>query len=309
MNSLDQLSELSIARSWAAIGAFDGVHIGHQSLFDRLVAGAHQAGCKAVVITFEPLPALFFKRIVGMQVLTSWHERVALINNFAVDQVIVLDFNASLAEVNALPFMEKVKKAIGVERLIMGIDSALGKDQASSTTGLKEIGRQLGFSVDVIPPVRNQQEVVSSSNIRKLLKSGNIIRANQFLGRPYTVSGKVVHGENRGHKLGIPTANLSIPDEKMLPANGVYATRAHVDGETYLAVTNIGVRPTFENPLPVPRVEPHLLDTDKMFYDCMIELEFVAYLRPEMRFPDASLLVAQIHKDIATAREILKDES
>ena len=297
-----------IDRSWAAIGAFDGVHNGHKLLFSRLVEGAHQAGCKAVAVTFNPLPALFFNRIEDGQMLTSVKERVSLIKALGVDDVIVLAFNQSLSEVKALPFMERVKKSIGLERMVAGANSALGKDQAGSTRGLQDIGHQLGFTVEVIPPVRNQQEIISSSNIRKLLKSGDVSRANQYLGRPYAISGRVVHGENRGHKIGIPTANLSVPAEKLLPANGVYATRAHVGGKTYLSVTNVGVRPTFDSPLAKPRVEPHLLDTDESFYRKTLKLEFIEYLRPEVRFPDAKALVEQIQHDIIKTREILINE-
>lgn len=307
MDYTESLQHAGIKKCWATIGAFDGVHIGHQTLFQKLVSGAHDDSCQAVAITFEPLPALFFERIKTSQVLTTLEERIALIKSLHVDSVIVLDFTQDLADVEALSFMEQVKQKIGLKRLLSGFNSTIGKDQAGSVSRLKEIGNQLDFSIEVVPPVRHGQEIISSSNIRKLLKAGDISRVNLYLGRPYTLNGEVVHGEHRGSKLGIPTANLLIPGEKMLPATGVYATKARVEERTFLAVTNVGVRPTFDNPLTSPRVEPHLLDTDEVFYGKKLTLEFIEFLRPEVRFPDAKALVAQIHSDIQKTRELFSD--
>jgi len=306
MDYIETLNTLSIPHSWVTIGAFDGVHTGHQTLFRKIVDGARQAKCQSVAITFDPLPALFFKRITTDHILTSIDERVALIKNLGVDQVVVLDFTREFADIDALTFMTEVKKALGLQKLFAGYNFTLGKDQAGTVAVLKEIGQQLDFEVEVVPPIRHGQEIISSSNIRKILKTGDVAKAAEYLGRPYALSGLVVHGENRGSKLGIPTANLAIPGERLLPAMGVYATRANINGKTYLSVTNVGVRPTFENPLPSPRVEPHLLDTSETFYGKNLTLEFVEYIRPEVRFPDSKALVAQIQLDILKTREILK---
>jgi riboflavin kinase/FMN adenylyltransferase len=203
--------------------------------------------------------------------------------------------------------MTEVKSALGLEKMLAGFNFTLGKDHAGTVAALKKIGNDLSFNLEVLPPIRHGLDIVSSSNIRKLLKNGEVAKAAVFLGRPYHLEGPVVHGEHRGGKLGIPTANLSIPAERLLPAIGVYATLAHVDGRTYLSVTNVGVRPTFDNPLSFPRVEPHLLDTDQTFYDKMLKLEFIEFLRPEVRFPDSRALVEQIQQDIQKTRKILAD--
>lgn len=304
MDYTDILTGTSIQRSWVTIGAFDGVHSGHQVLFKKLVEGAKQAKCPSVAITFDPLPALFFRRIKTDHVLTTSEERVSLIKSMGVDQVIVLEFTQELADVEADDFMSHVKKALGLEKLMAGFNFTLGKDHAGTVSELKQIGAHLNYEVEVVPPIRHGQEIVSSSNIRKLLKNGEVNKAGLFLGRPYFLNGQVVHGEHRGSKLGIPTANMSIPGERLLPTTGVYATLAHINQQTYLAVTNVGVRPTFENPLPTPRVEPHLLDTNDTFYGNSMKLEFIEYLRPEVRFPDARALVDQIQQDIQKTREI-----
>ncbi len=306
MDYIETLNTIKAPHSWVTIGAFDGVHTGHQTLFRKIVEGARQAKCQSVAITFDPLPALFFKRITTDHILTSTKERVALIKKLGVDHVIVLDFTRDFADIDALTFMTEVKKALGLQKLFAGYNFTLGKDQAGTVAVLKEIGQQLDFEVEVVPPIRHGQEIISSSNIRKILKTGDVAKARDYLGRPYVLRGRVVHGESRGSKLGIPTANLSIPGERLLPATGVYATLAHINRKTYLSVTNVGVRPTFDNPLPYPRIEPHLLDTNETFYGKTLTLEFIDYIRPEVRFPDSKALVAQIQMDIKKTREILK---
>lgn len=309
MDYIETLQLHHTRKSWITIGAFDGVHTGHQALFERLSQGAKEAGSKSLVLTFDPLPAAFFNRIQTGQVLTTLEERIALIKSLGVDEVIVLRFDQQLADVNAADFMQQVKNATGLERLLAGFNFSVGKDRLGTVTALKEIGNQLDFQVEVVQPVRHEREVVSSSAIRNLLKAGEIEKANLYLGRAYTLTGLVIHGEHRGGKLGIPTANLAIPEERLLPVNGVYASTALINGKTYTAVTNIGVRPTFENPLPAPRVEPHLLDTNEEFYGETIDLSLVRYLRPEIKFLNAQALVDQIQKDIKLTREIINNET
>jgi len=309
MEFIETLQSRKIDRSWVAIGAFDGVHKGHQALFTSLVSGAHRSGCKAVVITFDPLPGVFFKRMDTGSSLSSLEERIGLIKATGVDEVIVLRFDLSLAGIDALSFMKALKANIGLEHLLAGFNFTLGKDRGGTVQQLTEIGKTVGYQVEVVDPVKEGDDVISSSNIRRLLRLGEISKANRFLGRPYNVTGLVVHGEHRGGTLGFPTANLSIPAERLIPANGVYACKAAVDGKTYLAVTNVGVRPTFDNPLPKPRIEPHLLDTEERFYDKILSLDFSEYLRPEVKYPDVEALIAQIKKDVQKTREIFSNDA
>lgn len=308
MDFIEILYNQKIQRSWVAIGGFDGVHKGHQALFSRLTTGAKKAGCSSVAISFEPLPAVFFKRVNPGNSLTSSFERTDLLKQLGVDEVIVLPFNQDLANLDAASFMKVLKTTIGIERLLVGYNFSLGKNRTGTVQELRAIGQLVGYHIEVIDPIKVNSEIISSSTIRQLLSRSDVKTANDFLGRPYTLSGPVVHGENRGEKLGIPTANLAIPVERLLPANGVYACKAIVDGKTYQAVTNIGVRPTFEKQLTTPRVEPHLLDTDERFYGKTLTLEFYEFLRPEVKFSDGESLVAQIRRDIEKARGILKNE-
>lgn len=305
MDFIEILRHQKIEQSWVAIGAFDGVHRGHQALFDRLVTGAHRSGCTAVAITFDPLPAVFFKRVKAGNALSTIAERVNLIKACGVDEVFVLPFTQALADIDALSFMQGLRESVGIRHLLAGFNFTLGKDRDGTVARLTEIGREIGYEVEVVHPVKDDGEIISSSNIRRLLQGGEIAKANRFLGRPYAVAGQVVHGEHRGSKLGFPTANVAVPAERLLPAMGVYACRAFVDGKAYLAVTNVGVRPTFDSPLPAPRVEPYLLDTSEQFYDKYLSLEFHEYLRPEQKFPDSQALIAQITQDVEKTRGLL----
>jgi len=296
---------LNIEKSWVTVGSFDGVHLGHQTLAKNLAENAHRAGSQAVVITFSPHPAVFFKRVPEAYSLTSPRERERLLREAGIDRVVTVEFTQEIANLSAVDFMQMMKSNLGLTHLIAGFNFALGRGRSGDIPTLKELGKQLGYEVEVIEPQKINGEIISSSQIRKLLSDGELARANQCLGRPYSLEGDVIHGEHRGHHLGFPTANLDIAPDRLLPARGVYASRAVVDGKVYTAVTNIGVRPTFENPLPTPRVEPHLLDQQEDLYGKYLRLELIEYLRPEKAFDSPDDLVSQVKRDIERTRELL----
>jgi riboflavin kinase/FMN adenylyltransferase len=167
----------------------------------------------------------------------------------------------------------------------------------------------MDFQVEVITPQLEKKQLVSSSQIRQDLLAGRIRDANRKLGHHFMLPGKVVHGENRGSKLGFPTANLEIAPERLIPGNGVYVTRAWMTESDHQAVTNIGIRPTFEDPLSTPRVEPHILDLDRDLYDSELTLEFLDFVRPEQKFSNVNKLISQIKKDIKKTRKVFWDEA
>ena len=304
-----RLSDFSLQRSWVTIGSFDGVHLGHQYLVRKLVDGAHAAGSQAVIITFNPHPAVFFKRVSASNLLSSPEERESLLCTLGVDKVITLSFDASVANLTAEQFVQMMKEYLGIEHLQAGADFALGKNRTGTMLELARLGTPLGIEVEIVPPFVMDGKVVSSSLIRLLLQSEQVKEANTMLGRPYALTGEVVHGEARGSRLGFPTANMQIPAERLLPANGIYATRAIIDGESYPSVTNIGIRPTFDHPLSAPRVEPYLMNVDGDFYGKRLTLEFIEFLRPEIKFPDAASLIRQINRDVEKAREVLAHDA
>lgn len=303
------LFDFSIQRSWVTIGSFDGVHMGHRSLVRRLVEGARKDHCQAVVITFDPHPAVFFKRAAVSALLSSVEERESLLCSLGVDRVITLRFDASVANLTAVEFVQEMKEHLGLIHLVTGVDFALGKDRGGTVDVLTRLGSQMGYTIETVPPFELGGQVVSSSQIRQLLRSEQLAAANASLGRPYRLSGKVVHGEARGKRLGFPTANMQIDPERLIPSDGVYVTRAVINGIAYDAVTNIGTNPTFPNELSTSRVEPHFLDVREDFYGQILALDFLEFLRPEIKYDNVQDLIDQIRRDIQKTREVLANGS
>jgi riboflavin kinase/FMN adenylyltransferase len=292
--------------AWLSIGTFDGVHLGHQALVRRLVTAAHAENAPAVLVTFFPHPAVVLRGQRGPYYLTSPEERSALLDELGVDGMVTLTFSRELASLTAFEFMSQLKAKFGVSQLLVGYNFALGRGREGDLPTLKQIGEQLGYQLQVIPPIEVGGIVVSSSQIRGSLAEGAVDRVAQALGRWFAFKGWVTHGDRRGRSLGIPTANLEIWDEQALPLIGVYACWAWVGDERREAVVNIGVRPTFEAQPVRPRVEAHLLDFDQDLYDRELRLEFVARLRSEQRFSSIEELLGQIKLDIESARDLLK---
>jgi len=301
-NSLD---DIHLPSSWLTIGVFDGVHRGHQEIIRRLVAGAHAVNLPAVVMTFYPHPAVVLGGLEHFKRLTTTSERAEILTGMGVDAVVVHPFTRTLAEQTAETFMRYVKNRVGLRKLLVGYDFALGRGREGNASRLAEIGGQLGYVVETIPVFSLEGQIVSSTRIRKLIAAGQVAEAATDMGRYYTVSGIVIHGDGRGRKINIPTANISVPEDKILPANGVYACWASVGESRHPAVTNVGIRPTFKSVDLTPNVETHILDFERELYGQEIKLEFVSHLREEMKFPSVEALVAQITGDIVRAREIL----
>ncbi len=305
MQHITALESVSLRDAWVTIGTFDGVHLGHQQIISKITAGAHQAGLPAVIVTFYPHPALVLRKREDPFYLTTPEERAVLLGELGADVVITIPFTPEVASLTAYEFMSRLKAHTGLSHLVVGYDFALGRGREGNAARLREIGAELGYTLEESGPVVLDGEAVSSTAIRACLLRGEIDRVNQMIGRTYRLTGRVVRGDGRGRRLGIPTANLSVWAARAIPGAGVYACHAVFNGATLGAVTNIGIRPTFEEQPVPPRVEAYLLDFDQDLYDQELALEFVARLRDERRFPDVQALVAQIQADIVIARGIL----
>ncbi len=303
MTHLRSLEALALQNSWLTIGVFDGVHRGHQAIIQQLTAGAHASGAPAVVLSFHPHPASILADI-EIPCLTTPEERAALLAALGVDYVITLPFSRELAAQSPEEFMAAIAAPLGLRQLLIGYDFALGKNRAGTPERLTQIGKQLGYETRLLQAIQAEGVILSSSRVRRLLQSGEVAQAAAILGRFYTLTGPVVPGDGRGRTIGIPTANMDFPAGKLLPARGVYACRAGVNGKIYPALVNIGLRPTFTSGDPAPRVEAHLLDFSANLYGQAMQLEFVHYLRSEQKFASAEALVAQIRADIEQARRI-----
>src|SRR5512146_1253667 len=273
------LEELSLANSWLTIGVFDGVHRGHQQIIHQLTSGAHAAQVPAVVLTFWPHPATVLTSH-EVKCLTMPDERSALLAALGVDVVIAQTFNRELASTSARDFVTRLKHHLGFDHLLIGYDFALGKGREGDAARLAQMGESLGYETDVIPALSDESGVISSTEIRKLVATGDVAVAGTLLGHCYDLHGPVVHGDGRGKQLGFPTANIDYPHEKMLPANGDYACQVWVDDTAHRGAINVGVRPQFHASAERPLVEAYILDFDRDIYGQDIRLEFVERLRP-----------------------------
>jgi riboflavin kinase/FMN adenylyltransferase len=303
------LDDVQLKNSWLTIGAFDGVHRGHQHIVRKLTAGAHAVGSPAVVLTFFPHPAVVLGRREKPFYLTSPEQRAELLGALGADVVITHPFNQQVAATSAYDFMANLNAHLDLDHLLVGDDFALGHNREGNVPTLKRLGEeQFNYTLEVMPPVENDGQKISSSQVRRALEQGEVERAANLLGRPFRVTGEVVHGDGRGRTIGIPTANMDVWADLCLPKPGIYVCRAQLLGRVWGAVTNVGYRPTFK-PLPeTPVVEAYILDFNQKIYGEKLELDFLARLREEIRFSSVEALIEQIHVDIATAREMLAEQ-
>jgi len=299
------LDELHLPNSWLTIGVFDGVHRGHQQIISKLTADAHANQTNAVVLTFDPHPALVLGR-GEVKSLTMPDERAELFRSFGVDVVITHPFDSSIANLSARKFMARLKEHLGVSHLLIGYDFALGKGREGDATRLAELGKDLNYTVEVIDAVSDESGVISSTEIRKLISVGDVSDAAKLLGRNYNLRGPVIHGDGRGRTLNIPTANIDYPRQKVIPANGIYACWAWVDDQKYMSAVNVGINPTFTPDKQTSNVEAYILDFDQEIYGKDVTIEFVSRLRDELKFDSVKELVEQIQNDIIKVREMLR---
>lgn len=293
--------------SVVCIGAFDGLHLGHRALVRHAVARAREFGVPAVALTFEPLPREFFARDGKPARLLLPRAKVEGLWTQGIDLVGLLRFNARFAAIEAEAFVRDMLVARLYSREVwVGPGFRFGKGRAGDIGLLQRMGAAHGFVAGEIAPVLLDGERVSSTRIRAALTAGDFATASRLLGRPYAIGGRVVRGARLGRTLGYPTANLRFGG-KVPPLSGIFATRVHGVGDAPLAsVSSFGTRPTVDGTEPL--LEAHLFDFDGDLYGRRIEVEFVAKLRDEAKFPDLPALVAQMHDDAAQARHALIPE-
>ena len=294
--------------SVACIGAFDGLHLGHRALVGRAVARARALGVPAVALSFEPLPREFFAGEAKPPRLMLPRARLAGLLGLGCDRVGLLRFDAALAAMPAAQFIERVLAGrLGVREVWVGPGFRFGRGREGDLALLQAAGAAHGFTADAIAPVLLEGERVSSTRIRAALVAGDFALAARLLGRPYAIGGHVVRGQQLGRTLGYPTANLRYGG-KTPALRGIYATWVHgVAAHPWPSVSSFGTRPTVDGVEPL--LEAHLFDFDGDLYGRRIEVEFVAHLRDEEKFPDLATMVAQIRRDDERARAILMDQA
>jgi riboflavin kinase/FMN adenylyltransferase len=292
----------------ATVGVFDGVHRGHQSILRQAVQEARQQTAAVAVVTFDPHPRAVLGPPKRARLLSPLEERLELLAQWPVDAVAVLRFDQQVAKMSYIEFVRRVLlQGLGVQRLVLGHDVTLGHNREGTRERVAALGQELGYAVSQVPPLRVGGEAVSSTRIRHALDGGDVASAAELLGRPYALAGTVVRGSGRGRPLGLPTANLELHPDKLVPADGVYAVHAHVGSQRVQGALNIGMAPTFATS-GKRSVEVHLLDYTGDLYGAKLRLECVARLRGERKFASPEALLEQVHRDLAEVRRRLSEE-
>lgn len=291
------------------IGNFDGLHLGHRKMLERLRERAAPLGLGTSVLTFEPHPREVFSPDQAPPRLTSLREKLGLLDSCGVDTTYVCRFSRAFASIEAVAFIERVLVAgIGVRHLIIGDDFCFGKGRSGNIGLLQQEGLRCGFTVEALPTVEVVGERVSSSAVRDALAEGDLDHATCLLGRPYSISGRVVHGDKIGRSLGFPTANVQLK-RKRLPLSGVYAvTVSGIDKRHLPGAASIGVRPTIAAGLK-PVLEVYLLDFDREIYGSHVTVHFLHKLRDEARYDSLEALKAQIAIDVDNTRNFFSGNS
>jgi riboflavin kinase/FMN adenylyltransferase len=304
------------------VGSFDGVHLGHLDVIRRTVEAARANGASPALITFEPHPRSVLDPANAPQSITTLSEKLALIEAAGIEHGIVLRFDRELTALSPQEFVDRLGKVMEPRRWVIGYDFAFGRGR----TGNAEWLRAHGHVVDVVPPFSFEGRPLHSSEVRRLITVGEIEEANRMLGREYSMSGPVEAGDQVGRQLGFPTANIAIEPNKLVPALGAYAGRAKLlpihgevrpkagvgtrpegparEGHEFVAALSVGYRPTFGG--TQLRVEAFLLDFEGDLYQQRLELRFVGYLHPDIKFPTPGDLVHQLRQDVADTRRIVR---
>lgn len=303
---IDQFTRPFI-RPVVTLGNFDGVHMGHQKIFERVKEEAARINGEAIVITFEPHPLKILSPEHCPPLLTPFRKKMILIEKSGIERVLCIEFSLAFSEISPLEFIKNILvEKVRVRKVVIGYNYRFGKKQSGDAQTLKEAGKLFNFEVEVMEPLRIDQTIVSSSKIRELIKDGRVEEASKLLGREYPVIGMVVKGSRRGETLGFPTANLEISDE-LYPKKGVYAVEVVWNQQVFNGLANIGFNPTFLPARPEEKahlsLEVYILNFNQMIYGDEIQVNFKKRIRDEVCFDSPSRLIDQIQKDIQWAQE------
>jgi riboflavin kinase/FMN adenylyltransferase len=288
-----------------ALGTFDGVHLGHRKIIERVVKSAELQGGTSMVFTFDPHPRAVLRPQLALRLLMDYQEKRDILTALDIDVLLMFPFHLSFSKLTPEEFVRDILVTfICPELVVVGPNYTFGYEGRGTPELLKTLGLKYGFRVEVVEPVYVGTQMVSSTIIRKLINSGEVAEAEKLLGRPFSIQGKVIAGDRRGRTLGFPTANIEFPVSSVIPADGVYAVWVVIDQAIYPGVANVGTNPTFLT--QHRRMEVHLLDFEADLYGKDIRVRFMEHLRGEMIFNNAAELIIQIKKDINNAQIMLQ---
>ncbi len=285
------------------IGSFDGIHRGHQYLIRQVLARAQAIGAASALVTLHPHPKVVLRSTSPLQFLSTLEERLDLLAPLGLDYAVVFPFSIENSQIRARDFAQLLLDHLRMKEILCGKDFALGYKREGTVEFLRALGTEKGFTVTVAEPQAFDGQIISSTRIRELVAQGNLHQAARLLGRPPSVRGRVIKGDQRGRALGFPTANLALAERRLIPADGIYAVRVKIGAAWFGGAANIGVRPTFDSGQRL--VEVYILDFDGDLYDQVIEIQFIQRLREERKFDSVATLIEQMRRDVAEARRVL----
>lgn len=291
--------EFKLQNTAVSLGKFDGIHLGHRMLINQVLEEKSK-GYESVVFTFSLHPmSLFSDKEVDL--IYTEEEKIRLLESLGIDTLISYPFTKETAQTEPEDFIKNILvEQLGAKVIVVGSDYRFGKNRSGDVELLKEFSTKYGYEVVVFDKLKVHDQIVSSTLIRQYIEKGDMESANELLGSPYTITGKVVHGRKLGRTLGIPTTNMLSISNKLYPPNGVYASKTIVDGIEYYGVTSIGTKPTVDDQ-NVKGIETYLFYFDQEIYDKIIDVQIYEYLRPEVKFDTLEELRAQMYKDTLNA--------
>ena len=303
-NSIQEFT--SPAKTIVTLGTFDGVHKGHRSILEKLVNSGNATGCESVVLTFFPHPRMVLQQNSDIRLLSTMAEKAALLEQTGLDNLIVHPFDMAFSRLTAEEFVKDILvDKLNIQKIIIGHDHRFGRNRTANIDDLIRFGIEYGFEVEKISALEVDEVSVSSTKIRNALSEGNVATANAYLGYPYFLTGNVVQGKQLGRTIGFPTANIAITEDyKLIPANGVYAVTATIEGSIIDGMMNIGNRPTVDGTQRT--IEVHLLDFSGDIYGKSIQVNLLSRLRDEEKFPSVDALKEQLGKDRDTTLAYFK---
>lgn len=311
MNIYKHLDEIELQTNTVlTIGTFDGLHLGHHAIFNKLFERSRFHAGRSFLVTFHPHPRKVISKEDGLKILSTPAEKIEVLKQIGLENLLIINFTEEFSALSPSDFIKSIiVEKIGLREIVIGHDHKFGKGREGTHETLIKLGKELGFGVSIVDEYKINNETISSTKIRVALQNGDVRLANSFLGREYSFSGTVVEGDKRGRKLGYPTANIKLEDDnKLLPALGIYAVFVALDNFTYEGLLSIGRRPTFYNNGDIiPEV--YIYNFDKDIYGKNITVNLVEVIRSEEKFSSAEELIAQMNKDKENGSKIFRQQS